>query len=210
MKIQPADVLDVRFIQQDTELDCGAAAFEMVYRFLRPSKLSKFDRKKFFARYRKSDPHVRDSLRIDTDDLVAAGLNRGLKSRLCVAFPTEEGMVNMFKGLLYNDRVPIIVCQRLSDEMALCGHFRVVIGCTDTEVIFHDPLGGNSVRWPVSQFFDYFKRTGENVAGGICVIISKDDITTPVYYDQGPWIVMSKKLDKFSRIAPVQDMVDPS
>ncbi|MGO7686257.1 hypothetical protein ACC696_16560 [Rhizobium ruizarguesonis] len=201
MTNRPAEVLEVKFVQQETEVDCGAAAFEMVFRFLRPSKLSKFDRKKFFKKFQKNDPHTRGSLRIDTDDLVQAAPNRGLKSHLCVAFPTEDGMVEMFKGLLYNDRVPIIVCQRLSDEMPLCGHFRVVIGCTDTEVIFHDPTGEQGVRWPVPRFFDYFKRTGLNVEGGVCLVISTKEISTSLCYDQAPWRAMPKSLDASGRIA---------
>lgn len=191
--------LEVRHVSQRTELDCGAAAFEMVYKFLRPSRLSKFNADRFFNKRKVIDPHA-PQLRLDTIDLVQAAKGRGLEAKLCVAWPTVDGMVEMLKGLLYDDGVPVIVCQRLSDEMAWSGHFRVVIGCTETEVTFHDPKDGPSITWPSEKFFDYLKRTGGNVEGGICVVISARPTKTKVSLDQAPWLEMFKVLDAAGRI----------
>jgi ABC-type bacteriocin/lantibiotic exporter with double-glycine peptidase domain len=199
--VLPPEILKVRFIKQDSELDCGAAAFEMVYRYHRPSKVTKFDRKKMFAKFRVDDPHAANAPRLNSQTLVDAAVNRGLKGRLCVAPPSVAGMVAMFKGLLYDDKVPIIVCQRLSDEQAVFGHFRVVIGCSDEHVIVHDPRGDNASSWSADQFFDYLKPTGANVTGGVCIVISVSPISTAVSLNQLPWLVMAKKLDQDGAIA---------
>jgi ABC-type bacteriocin/lantibiotic exporter with double-glycine peptidase domain len=173
-------MLAVPYYEQISETSCGAAALEMVVRFYRPSKLSKFSQRKVFAKLKETDPHSKEAHRIKTVDLVSAATSRGLSAnwgRVSPDVPTMGAQIDSFLG----QGIPLIACQRFTDELYFLGHFRVVIGLQDGNVIFHDPspIFGKKQRWPLDKFSDYWKPTGANVTGGVAVWIAEQMLTQP-------------------------------
>src|SRR5712691_5278732 len=72
-------VLKVPYREQLSESACGIAAFEMAYKYIRPSKLSKFSQKKVYNRLKEQTPDKTD-VRVTSDALVDLARSRGLKS----------------------------------------------------------------------------------------------------------------------------------
>jgi len=70
----------------------------------------------------------------------------------------------------------VIVCQKFSYEQPLIGHFRIVVGVEDNIVYIHDPCikdGGAFRELGIDKFVEFWKPTGENVKGGIFIVIKK-------------------------------------
>ena len=62
-------VLKVPYRQQISESACAIAAFEMAYKYVRPSKLSKFSQEKAYNKRKELAPGQED-MRVSTDDLI--------------------------------------------------------------------------------------------------------------------------------------------
>lgn len=166
--------LNVPYIPQINNNACGAAVLEMVYRYYRLKDVSQSN---LYDTYRVLEPHGSGNLRFDTDSLVADASGRGfLASWKRARYEDKKSVINLFKELVQKNKLPIIVCQKFTDEQPLIGHFRVVVGISREKVYVHDPhvtLGGAYQEWPVEKFIDFWKPTGQNVTGGIYVVIKK-------------------------------------
>jgi hypothetical protein len=171
------DILDVPFTHQISENACGAAALEMVYRYFRPSKLSKFSQQKVYQRRREAEPHGSGGYRISTDDMVAIAQQRGFFAAWGRVNPEVDAMTRQIKQFIVTERIPLIACQRYDDQNHLFGHFRVIIGIDDDDgIIFHDPcakIGGPARSANLASFLHLWRPTGENVTGGVAIWIGK-------------------------------------
>ena len=179
--------LDVPYFQQTADHACGVAALHMVYKYHRPSKLSKFSQEKIYRRLGKPDPHAAwDRAMVTTDDIVTVARSRTLHAAWGRVDPSKDRLIEQVKFFVEGEQVPLIACQQVL-EQPLFGHFRVILGISDTEVRFHDPHpqnGGKNMQWPIDRFMDAWRHTGDNVTGGVAIWISKTPVASPLDPDQ--------------------------
>ena len=163
--------LAVPYIVQESQGACGAAALQMIYRYFDVEISSQAA---MMDQYKKLEPHGSGKFCISTDNLIVDAKSRGLEARWDrIPVDDEVAAFALLKGFL-DQEIPIIVCQQFSQELPLIGHFRVVVGYEDNILIAHDPhpiIGGASQHWSVEDFCRMWKATGENVTGGVYVII---------------------------------------
>ena len=166
-------ILAVPFHKQMSEFASGAAALEMVVRYHHPSKLTKFSQSKIYNKLKQLAPHSGDAYRTTIDDLIKAADWRGFRTGWGRVSPIIPTMAQHVRYFIETARIPLIVCQRRTDQDFLFGHFRVVIGI-EGDVILHDPhpeTGGANLCWPLDKLDDYWRTTGANVSGGAAIWI---------------------------------------
>lgn len=164
--------LDVPFYKQIDDNACGAAVLEMVYKFwnlvLPPSQQD------IMETYKELEPHGSGNFRITSDNIVLDAKKRGFESFWeKVPYNNKEATTKIIKGIL-KQGVPIIVCQQFTKKDSQTGHFRIIIGFTKNKFILHDPhpdIGSENLEWPAETLLDYWQPTGENVTGGVLIII---------------------------------------
>jgi hypothetical protein len=182
-------LLNVPYVKQFHTDACGAAALEMVCRFLRPSKLSKFNQKKTFKSFQETTPES-SRLRIKPEGVVEAARRRGLTGGWGRASPTLSDSKTQLSYFTDTLGIPLIACQRFDDKEPF-GHYRVIIGVEHSNVIFHDPFSGPSLTLDMLKFLDLWRIVlpAHNVTGGVSIWISKKDVpSTPLLPDlPNPW-----------------------
>lgn len=192
--------LDVPFIKQISENACGAASLEMVYRYYNRSKLSKFSQKKLLKRLGEFEPHGSGNRRLSADDIVATARERRLHAGWGRVSLVQQDMAAQVKFFVEEKKVPLIACQRFSDESFTIGHFRVIVGFDEDGAILHDPypdIGGAFQKWPWDKLLDYWKQTGHNVTGGVVIWVAQELIANrlapdmPNLWDQQRWMPMA-------------------
>jgi hypothetical protein len=81
------------------------------------------------------------------------------------------------------EKIPLIACQQWHGDRSL-GHFRVIIGIENAEIVFHDPekqYGGQALHLPLPEFIESWRPTsGGNVTGGVAIWISDREIISPL------------------------------
>lgn len=182
MDDEESAILVVPFYPQVNETSCGIAAFQMVYKFFKPSKLSKFSQEKVYHRLRSADP-IKAQFRVRGEEIIALAKQRGLNSGWGRVSTSPDKMILQVRHFVETEKIPLIVCQRWKDDDYLSGHFRVVIGIDSRSLIFHDPnikTGGERCSWPVDKFMDYWKTTGPNVTGGVAIWVAEREIADPL------------------------------
>lgn len=167
--------LRVPYITQINENACGAAVLEMVYGFYGLHILQG----KIYEKYRALEPHNTGNYRIITENLVSDALGSGFLSFWAKAnYSDKDECFNLLKLLVNKSKIPVIVCQQFTKnpEHESLGHFRIVVGVNEKEhtIFVHDPhneLGGEYQKWSLEKFVDFWQPTGQNVTGGVFVII---------------------------------------
>ncbi|RJP43623.1 hypothetical protein C4587_02685 [Candidatus Parcubacteria bacterium] len=153
---------------------CGPAVLEMVYRY---NGLKNISQEKLYSEYQGLEPHGSGNYRMTTDNLVSDARKKGLNSFWARAnYESSDDVKNLLETLTKQLRIPVIVCQKLSDQYPQIGHFRVVLSIDKDNISLHDPspdIGGASQKWPIQKFIDFWKPTGQNVTGGIFIVIKK-------------------------------------
>ncbi|MDD5147429.1 MAG: papain-like cysteine protease family protein [Candidatus Daviesbacteria bacterium] len=166
--------LKVSYIAQINENACGAAVLEMIYKHYGIKDVSQED---ILKRYQELEPHGSGNIRITTDSLVLDARKRGFRSFWGrVDYSNVENSMNLLKTFIEDLHLPIIVCQKFTEDQPLIGHFRIVLGINKNVVYLHDPhreKGGPYRKWKTQQFMEFWQPTGNNVTGGIFIIISK-------------------------------------
>lgn len=172
-------ILSVPFHRQISEFASGTAALEMVVRYHHPSKLTKFSQSKIHNRLRQLQPDPGRTYRAKIEDLVRAAQWRGFQAgwgRVSTSIPTMAQHVRYF---IETVRIPLIVCQRRTDQDFSFGHFRVVVGI-EGDVVLHDPhpeTGGANLRWSLDKLDDYWRTTGAAVSGGVAIWINDTPVS---------------------------------
>ncbi|TSC75733.1 MAG: hypothetical protein G01um101430_227 [Parcubacteria group bacterium Gr01-1014_30] len=166
--------LNIPFVQQTHENSCGAAALEMVYRY---SRVKSTDQMDIFNKYKKQNPISLTDFYIETNDLITdarqTGFNNARWERMDIS--NKNSTMDTLARFIRKG-VPIIACQQFTKERPDIGHFRVITKVRSGHVYFHDPnpkYGGKNLRWSVEKFIDYWRSTGNNVTGGVLLIIEK-------------------------------------
>jgi ABC-type bacteriocin/lantibiotic exporter with double-glycine peptidase domain len=173
----------VPHIAQFDERACGIAALEMVYRYFRPSKLTKFSQQKVYANLETDTPDKSDK-EVRGDKIVEYAQKRAFQSGWGRVDPEPKRLVQQVQFFTEEERLPLIVCQQWQVDPSR-GHFRVVIGIDHDEVIFHDPAGGANLRLPLSDFiFQWRQVPGGSVTGGVAIWIADRKIESPLDPDQ--------------------------
>ncbi|MGB8275701.1 MAG: papain-like cysteine protease family protein [Alphaproteobacteria bacterium] len=184
--------LPVSFFEQIKDGACGAAAFEMVFRYYRPSRSLNFSQMKLFKKQREREPHGSGSYRITTEELVTVAQNKRFHAGWGRVSPDAVILAQQVRHFVETEQVPLIACQRYTDAEYTIGHFRVITGIDDKAIQFHDPCpktGGESIVWPLNRFIDHWKQTGQNVTGGVAIWIAKSPFkNNPLLPDlPNPW-----------------------
>jgi hypothetical protein len=181
-------ILDVPHFSAEFQDACAVACLQMAYKYLRPSKLSRFKQKpRTLSKNLKADGQGPGRHVMTTDDLVKLARGRGLNAdwgRVNIAGAEMVAQISRFVGEL---KIPLIACQRNHLNAGARGHFRVIIGLEDDEIIFHDPdpeTGGASIRWPLPRFIDHWRTYVPNVTGGVAVWIATTSIDSRLSPDQ--------------------------
>jgi predicted double-glycine peptidase len=166
-----AKTLDVPYVAQFNGTACGAAALEMVYKYYGKSDVSQED---IYNKYQEIEPEFGKVSRISTANLVSDAQSRGFQSFWKrVNYLDRDEALSVLKTYL-NLKIPVIVCQQFTKKSPKIGHFRVVFGVDDEDnIYFHDPRFGGFKKWPIEQFMDYWQPTGQNVTGGVYIIVKK-------------------------------------
>jgi predicted double-glycine peptidase len=183
-------ILKVPYFAQVDPTSCGPAAFQMVYKYIRPSRLSKFSQRRLYDKLKAPDPALfREEgsdvvrYRVSVGDLVQSAKNRGLHAAWGRVSPDPATAVTQIRFFVEDESIPLIACQRYSDAESQAGHFRVIVGVDEREVAFHDPsaeTGGRECRWPLAKFMDYWRPTGPNVTGGVALWVAEREIPSPL------------------------------
>ena len=183
-------ILKVPYRKQISESACGVAAFEMAYRYIRPSKLSKFSQEKAHNKRAELSPDKTD-MRVTTYDLIEMAQSRGLRSDWGRVDPFPLRLVGQVRYFTETAKIPLIACQQWHEDKTV-GHFRVIVGIDEKEVVFHDPepdVGGPECRLPLLEFIDAWRWSpGKNVTGGVGIWVAKHEIASPLGPDApNPW-----------------------
>jgi len=189
--------LTVPFVEQISNCACGAAALEMVVRYYRPSKLTKFSQQKMFSRQSEHEPLGTGNYRITGDNIVSVARGRGFHAEWGRVSPVQEVLINEVTHFVDKLHIPLIACQRYTNDAYMLGHFRVIIGVEKSGVVIHDPdqrTGGASQEWTWGKLLDHWKQSGPNVTGGVAIWIANDPISPnplapdqPNAWDSYPW-----------------------
>lgn len=165
--------LKVPYIRQINENACGVAVLEMVYKYY---GLQDISQQEIMQKYQELEPHGTGNFRITTDNLVSDALSRFFLSFWARADFRNNKNVNQLLTLLINSKIPIIVCQKFTNEQPQLGHFRIVVGIMDNIIFLHDPhqtSGAAYQEWNMEDFLNFWQPTGDNVTGGIFIVIKK-------------------------------------
>jgi len=174
--IKKTKKLKVPYISQINDNACGAAVLEMVYKYYGLKNISQED---IFNKYKELEPHGSGNLRLSTGSLVQDAKERGFESDWDYVDTNDKiSSIELLREATNDFKVPVIVCQKFSDEYPLIGHFRIVVGVEGDIVYVHDPhlkTGGAFMKWKADKFMDFWKKTGENVTGGVFVVIKRKE-----------------------------------
>lgn len=167
-------MLNINFIKQFNNYSCGAACLQMVYSFYG----LKVPQKEIYDLYVTESKE--DSLRkiINIEDLVEDAKQRGFISqwiRLPENLRNEKGLEEFIDNNLLNNQ-PLIFCQQFTRMNKTTGHFRVLVGRDNNNIIVHDPhpkFGKSNRVFTIKEFLEYWEPTGKDVTGWVYVVISK-------------------------------------
>ncbi|MGD9544979.1 C39 family peptidase [Methylocystis sp.] len=172
-------ILSIPYCQQRKNDYCGAAALEMVFRYYRPSKLTKFNQDRIFRTLAKREPMGSGSYRINGDDLIETARKRGFCAGWGRVHPNLRALRAQTVEIVVNRGIPLIACQRFTNARPELGHFRVIVGVAADYVVVHDPhpeFGGAAQKWSWEKISDYWRYTGLNVTGGVAIWVAPEPL----------------------------------
>lgn len=143
----------------------------MVFRYIRPCKLSAFSAEKFYKKYRIHDAHKTGQFHINAEKLVDAARDRGLHSALGRVSTEMAILQQQVAWFILEAEVPLIICQSQNAE-SLLGHFRVVVGLNPLGPLIHDPCpksGGSYLQFGWEQLYEDWRTRNSNVTGGVAL-----------------------------------------
>ncbi len=169
-------MLEIPYIKQINPNACGAATLEMVYKFYGLDNISQAE---LMQKYQELEPHGSTNYRMSTQALVTDARKKGFESVYLQAnYFNKQDCLSSLKILVETNKIPVIVCQKFTDQMPLIGHFRIVIGVDNDSIYLHDPnieIGGEKLKWTLDKFIDFWQPTGQNVTGGILCLITRSE-----------------------------------
>ncbi len=119
--------------------------------------------------YRELEPYGSGNYRIQTETLVTDANKMGLNASWDrVDYTNNSECVKTIKSFL-EEKVPLIVCQKLNNKYPAIGHFRIIVGIDDNHIYYHDPyfVDGANVKCKIDKFLGLWEHTGQNVTGGV-------------------------------------------
>lgn len=166
-------MLKVPYVQQYNDYACGAAVLEMVFKYYNVKNVSQED---IYEKNKELEPHGTGNFRITTQDLVDEAESRNFKAYFKqVNYFSKKESIETLKDFIEKN-IPVIVCQQFTSAQNIIGHFRVVIGVDNKYVYVHDPhkdIGSEELKMSHREFVNLWQKTGDNVIGGIYIIIIK-------------------------------------
>ncbi len=168
-----SNLLEVPYVQQFNTNTCGAAVLEMIYKY---NGLKNISQQELMVKYQELEPHGSGNYRMTTDSLITDARARGFNAGwIRVNWESIKDSISLIKVFM-DFGIPVIVCQKFTNELPSIGHFRIVLGIQGEIIYLHDPnieTGGANLEWPISKFMEFWKPTGDNVTGGILCFINK-------------------------------------
>lgn len=169
------DKLLVQHIKQSMETSCGAAALSMVYQYFKKNDQTE---KVIWERLKKSRPQVPGQYYLETTDMAIDSQKQGFCYFLAQAVLDSSDLALQPIKEFLSLSIPIIVCQKLSESNIL-GHFRVVIGIDEKNIILNDPMEEkNETIIDINRFMTLWAKTenGEVIGGQFLAIFKKEQI----------------------------------
>jgi ABC-type bacteriocin/lantibiotic exporter with double-glycine peptidase domain len=166
------------YLKQADDWSCGAACLEMVYRFY---GLTGVSQRHIYNQRRTPDPHKGGKYQITTDSMIADAIARGFDARWFRINLTSAADMDAQIATFLDRKIPLIACQRLSNDKPLLGHFRIITDRDGSFIYAHDPAingGGAHQRKAIAAFLEFWKPTGVNVTGGVAIEIMKRSATS--------------------------------
>lgn len=166
-------MLAVPYVKQINPNACGAAVLEMIYKFYGIEDISQND---LMQKYQEFEPHGSRNYRLSSETLVIDAKERNFDAVLFRAnYKDKQDCLAKLYEFVELNKLPVIVCQKFTNEQPLMGHFRLVVGMNEDFIYVHDPfqdIEGNEAEWTSDQFFEFWQPTGEDVTGGIGCLIA--------------------------------------
>jgi ABC-type bacteriocin/lantibiotic exporter with double-glycine peptidase domain len=163
--------LKVPYVQQSRGDTCMAAALSAIYNYYGVDR-SEMD---IWQKRKRKRPEA-DGDFIWVSDLVNDAKENGFDAEWVKVDLSKVAIVkNTLQQLKYNE-VPVIVCNQYTKEQPKIGHARIITDISNTSIYMHDPdpkIGGASQRWDWNTFMDSWQPSGEEVVGGVYIIVKK-------------------------------------
>jgi len=166
-------MLKIPYIKQENDWTCGPAVLAMLLLYFKKKEISQVE---MFERYKEKDPSGTEDFRIKTTDLVQELRKENFNTGTSKVFLDQENVRSLLDFYINKVKIPIVVCQQLSKEKSLLGHFKVVVGFSNDKVYVNDPhqrKGGEKKELSLEEFISLWEETGPNVTGGIYFWCSK-------------------------------------
>ncbi len=167
-------MLKVPYVAQFNDHACGAAVLQMIYRYY---GLKNISQEQIFKEYKDLEPHGSGNFMIATNDLVLDAKKRGFYSYWKrTDYTNLASSMSLLSHLIEDCHIPIIVCQKFTEQQPQLGHFRVVFGIDKNVIHLHDPYRktiGKNQKWSYQKFMEFWQPTGSNVTGGVYVVIKR-------------------------------------
>lgn len=179
-------ILEIEHVKQIDPTACGAAALEMIYRFL---GITDFSQKKFFdekkAKVDYSDVKSRTyrrflekyypeaiSIGIIIKDAKERGLNASFHTMVAKKGEREK-YIETIKDYIIGEKHPFIVRIGNGRKKSYKNHFVVVVGIDEEYVYYQDPIKENDGSPQVMKIDDFINKLRINGGGGNMISIFK-------------------------------------
>lgn len=157
--------LSVPYISQSNNFSCGAAVLAMIYAFYGISR-----KENEIWEENKKPRNLQSGFYITTKDLIYDAKNFGLKETHGIMPLNDLELVKTNIIKIIKSKLPIIACKQFSDDCRL-GHFVVIIGINDSNIIYHDPYNdGKKRKLKLKKFIKEWLPANEEVTGGVFLL----------------------------------------
>jgi ABC-type bacteriocin/lantibiotic exporter with double-glycine peptidase domain len=155
--------LQVPYFYQSELSSCGAAALAMIYGFYGFLRTEKEIWEK-----RKLPRQLESGFYIQTKSLIEDAIDCNFEEiHGKMPLDNQTLLKNNLLEIIKNE-IPILVCKQRKNP--ILGHFVVIIGINESNIIFHDPEDGKKRKIKIKKFINEWKATGSEVTGGVFIL----------------------------------------
>lgn len=165
--------LSVPYVAQTDEDGCGAAALEMVLRYLKYTNVNQVE---VFKRLREKDTINKGHHVVSVGSLLSEAKKLGfLPYARPIPISRNEEMLDTIGWFVVGKKLPLIAAQHFS-ALSTFIHYRVIVGIEQDAVIAHDPAqgaeGGEAKRYDASTFAALWCKRDQLSESGVSICVS--------------------------------------
>jgi len=156
--------LAVKHLKQSNSFTCRATALAMVYKYLKHGTQTE---NKIWRRLKEPLPNDRKNFYIKTYNLAVDAEKQKLSYFYGQVFMDDSKLALSTIKEFISASIPVVVCQKISKENII-GHFRVVIGLDNQDILVNDPMNDKgSTKISRKNFMELWQDAGNGeVIGG--------------------------------------------